>query len=54
MGSDTADNVVEPRTGGALLLDTLLAEGADLAFCVPGESYLACSMRSTTGRTTSG
>ena len=41
MGSDTADDGVEPRTGGALLLDTLLAEGADLAFCVPGESYLA-------------
>src|ERR671918_1974172 len=38
---DAADSGSEPRTGGELLLDTLLAEGADLAFCVPGESYLA-------------
>src|SRR5918996_665379 len=38
---DAADSGSEPRTGGELLLDTLLAEGTDLAFCVPGESYLA-------------
>ena len=29
------------RTGGRILVDNLLAQGADLAFCVPGESYLA-------------
>ena len=29
------------RTGGQVLIDTLIAQGADLAFCVPGESYLA-------------
>lgn len=37
--SDTpASNV---RTGGQVLIDALIAQGADLAFCVPGESYLA-------------
>jgi acetolactate synthase-1/2/3 large subunit len=29
------------RTGGRILVDNLLIQGADLAFCVPGESYLA-------------
>lgn len=29
------------RTGGQLLVDALVHHGADLAFCVPGESYLA-------------
>lgn len=29
------------RTGAQVLIDTLIAQGADLAFCVPGESYLA-------------
>jgi acetolactate synthase-1/2/3 large subunit len=29
------------RTGGQVLVDTLIAQGSDLAFCVPGESYLA-------------
>ena len=29
------------RTGGALLVDCLLAQGVDTAFGVPGESYLA-------------
>ena len=28
------------RSGGQLLVDALLANGADMAFCVPGESYL--------------
>lgn len=28
------------RTGGRLLVDCLLAHGADTVFCVPGESYL--------------
>jgi len=28
------------RTGGRILVDSLLQQGADLAFCVPGESYL--------------
>ena len=29
------------RTGGELLVDSLLANNVDRAFCVPGESYLA-------------
>ena len=29
-----------PRTGGQVLVDQLLVHGADMAFCVPGESYL--------------
>lgn len=29
-----------PRNGARLLIDSLLALGADTAFCVPGESYL--------------
>jgi acetolactate synthase I/II/III large subunit len=28
------------RTGGRILVDQLLVHGADMAFCVPGESYL--------------
>ncbi len=27
--------------GGQVLIDTLIAEGAALAYCVPGESFLA-------------
>jgi acetolactate synthase-1/2/3 large subunit len=30
-----------PRTGGQILVDALKIHGVDLAFCVPGESYLA-------------
>ncbi|HEY8282129.1 MAG TPA: thiamine pyrophosphate-binding protein, partial [Leifsonia sp.] len=29
-----------PRTGGKLLADQLVLHGCELAFCVPGESYL--------------
>ena len=29
------------RTGGQILVDNLVSQGCDLAFCVPGESYLA-------------
>ncbi|HEX6980226.1 MAG TPA: thiamine pyrophosphate-binding protein, partial [Alphaproteobacteria bacterium] len=29
------------RTGGQVLVDQLRIHGVDLAFCVPGESYLA-------------
>ncbi|HEV2000903.1 MAG TPA: thiamine pyrophosphate-binding protein, partial [Xanthobacteraceae bacterium] len=29
------------RTGGQILVDQLLIHGVDMAFCVPGESYLA-------------
>src|ERR1043165_6987016 len=29
------------RTGGQLVVDQLVIHGADLVFCVPGESYLA-------------
>src|SRR5437773_189785 len=28
------------RTGGQILVDNLVAQGVELAFCVPGESYL--------------
>ncbi len=28
------------RTGGRILIDNLIGHGADLAFCVPGESFL--------------
>jgi acetolactate synthase-1/2/3 large subunit len=28
------------RTGGQILVDNLICQGVDLAFCVPGESYL--------------
>ena len=28
------------RNGGQILVDQLKIHGADLAFCVPGESYL--------------
>ena len=30
-----------PRTGGQVLVDQLAVHGVELAFCVPGESYLA-------------
>lgn len=30
-----------PRHGGQILVDALIAHGTDLAFGVPGESYLA-------------
>ena len=29
------------RSGGQILVDQLKIHGVDLAFCVPGESYLA-------------
>ncbi len=29
-----------PRTGGRILIDNLVGHGADLVFCVPGESFL--------------
>ena len=29
------------RTGGQILIDQLVAQGAEHVFCVPGESYLA-------------
>ena len=32
---------VQPRTGGRILVDQLKIHGVDMAFCVPGESYLA-------------
>ena len=31
----------ERRTGGQVLVDQLVIHGVDMAFCVPGESYLA-------------
>ena len=35
------DGQPRARTGGRILVDALVANGVDLAFCVPGESYLA-------------
>ncbi|HEY6610657.1 MAG TPA: thiamine pyrophosphate-binding protein, partial [Pseudomonas sp.] len=35
------NSVIKPRTGGQILVDALLLNGVELAFCVPGESYLA-------------
>jgi acetolactate synthase-1/2/3 large subunit len=32
---------VTPRNGGRILIDALIQHGVDMAFCVPGESYLA-------------
>src|SRR3954469_350170 len=32
---------VQPRTGGQILVDQLLAQGVERLTCVPGESYLA-------------
>lgn len=39
--SPSAERADAPRTGGQILVDSLLAHGVDRAFCVPGESYLA-------------
>ncbi|MBW6529454.1 thiamine pyrophosphate-binding protein [Sphingomonas sp. RRHST34] len=33
--------MIEPRTGGRLLVDQLVAQGCDRLFTVPGESFLA-------------
>ena len=33
------------RTGGQVLADALVAHGSELAFCVPGESYLGAARR---------
>ena len=33
--------MIAPRTGGQILVANLIVQGVDLAFCVPGESYLA-------------
>ncbi|SEJ39046.1 acetolactate synthase-1/2/3 large subunit [Pseudomonas linyingensis] len=35
------NSVIKPRTGGQILVDALLLNGVERAFCVPGESYLA-------------
>jgi hypothetical protein len=32
---------VKPRNGGRVLIDALIQHGVEMAFCVPGESYLA-------------
>lgn len=32
--------MTDPRSGGHVLADALVGQGCDLAFCVPGESYL--------------
>jgi len=32
---------IPARTGGQILVDSLLAQGVDHVFCIPGESYLA-------------
>ncbi|SDS16389.1 thiamine pyrophosphate-binding protein [Pseudomonas oryzae] len=35
------NSVIKPRSGGQILVDALLLNGVQRAFCVPGESYLA-------------
>ncbi len=39
--NDSPTTAVEARPGGRILVDQLRIHGVDLAFCVPGESYLA-------------
>ena len=39
-GQPTAAAALEPRTGGRLLADAIIAQGATHVFAVPGESYL--------------
>ena len=34
-----------PGTGGQILVDCLKVHGVELAFCVPGESYLGSARR---------
>jgi acetolactate synthase I/II/III large subunit len=34
------DTAIQPRSGGAILADALIAQGADTVYCVPGESFL--------------
>jgi acetolactate synthase I/II/III large subunit len=41
MTNGTYPNGTNQRTGGQILVDQLKIHGVDLAFCVPGESYLA-------------
>jgi len=41
MKADSPASLVPQRTGAQILVDTLRLHGADTAFCVPGESYLA-------------
>src|SRR3981081_287125 len=41
MGLLESQTMSAPRTGGQILVANLLRQGVDLAFCVPGESYLA-------------
>ena len=36
-----SNGAANARSGGRVLVDALVANGVDLAFCVPGESYLA-------------
>ena len=38
--TDSPSRARPTRSGGQLLVDQLIIHGADLAFCVPGESYL--------------
>lgn len=39
-GTPQRDEAPQSRSGGQVLVDQLLVNGADVAFCVPGESYL--------------
>ncbi|MDH3690921.1 MAG: thiamine pyrophosphate-binding protein, partial [Gammaproteobacteria bacterium] len=34
-------NAVKPRSGGQALVQALAGHGANMVFCVPGESFLA-------------
>ena len=37
----TTNAMTNPRTGGRILVDQLVAQGCDRIFTVPGESFLA-------------
>jgi len=41
MSIDSNERSANQRTGGQILIDQLKIHGVELAFCVPGESYLA-------------
>ncbi len=41
MSNVSSSPVLRPRTGGEILVDALVSQGAKTTYCVPGESYLA-------------
>ena len=41
MSDSIVPSAIEPRRGGAILVDVLVGQGVKTTYCVPGESYLA-------------